>query len=307
MTARMACPMSEQAVGWALHTLEPDDEITVVDHLPRCAECRRLVAETEEVAAALGASVEPVEPPPGLRASIIDLAARTPQETGHPATGRPAPPARRAPVGDPRRPGDPGPAASAGRPASHRSVPAPRTGRGGGPDDGPDRSGPGRSRRGRRGRLLAAGLAVVAVLGFGGLTARTIQLQHERDAQTTQSQTIAGVLAEIAQPGTRHATLAGPDGVPAAAVLEHDGQRELVTLALAGNDPRTQTYVLWGLSDGRAPTAISPFDVTTADLARHGVGPEAGSGFSGYAISLEPGRAMPAEPTAVVASGQVAV
>ena len=36
------CPMNEQTVGWVLHSLEPDEEIEVRNHLAECASCRDL-------------------------------------------------------------------------------------------------------------------------------------------------------------------------------------------------------------------------------------------------------------------------
>jgi anti-sigma-K factor RskA len=95
------CPRNEQAVGYALHALEPDEEMAVRQHLPQCASCRAVARDTEEVLGALAASVEQVDPPASLRDRIVARAAGTPQTTAArhqpPAPGpRPAAePARR--------------------------------------------------------------------------------------------------------------------------------------------------------------------------------------------------------------------
>ena len=73
------CPVVQQAVGWALHALEPDEEIVVAAHIPGCPICQAAVRDTEEVVAGLGAVSEPVEPPPSLRTSLMAAVAETPQ------------------------------------------------------------------------------------------------------------------------------------------------------------------------------------------------------------------------------------
>ena len=73
---------------------------------------------------------------------------------------------------------------------------------------------------------------------------------------------------------------------------------------VAPNDTEDQTYVIWGIDDTGAK-AIAPFDVTGSQMTLQTVG----SGSTGldeydqYAISLEPGREAPSEPTDIVASG----
>src|SRR3954447_14343296 len=44
----------ELAAGYALHALEPDDEVRFDEHLRTCADCRATLAEHELVAAQLG-------------------------------------------------------------------------------------------------------------------------------------------------------------------------------------------------------------------------------------------------------------
>ena len=86
------CPQEELAVGWAMHSLEPDEEARLRAHLPGCARCRKTVRATEEVTATLGGSVRQYEPPARLRSRLMAAVENTPQE--HVAR----PPATPAPV-----------------------------------------------------------------------------------------------------------------------------------------------------------------------------------------------------------------
>ena len=76
---RPTCTRTEQAVSWALHALEPDEEIAVERHVPTCADCLAAVRDTEAVMTQLATAVEQVDPPMRLRAAILDAAAATPQ------------------------------------------------------------------------------------------------------------------------------------------------------------------------------------------------------------------------------------
>ena len=69
----------ELAAGYVLRALEPDDEHAFQRHLEGCAVCAATVRELEGVAGELAWAVEPVEPPPALRAAIrrrVGLSAR---------------------------------------------------------------------------------------------------------------------------------------------------------------------------------------------------------------------------------------
>jgi hypothetical protein len=79
----------------------------------------------------------------------------------------------------------------------------------------------------------------------------------------------------------------------------------VVATRLPSNRVADQIYVLWGLSNG-TPTALAGFDVSSNAPRLHAVPSAQRAGeFTGYAVSLEPGRRTPATPTDVVASGQV--
>lgn len=262
------CPMVGQTVGWALHALEPDEEMVVVHHLPDCAECRSVVEATEETFAQMGASVEQMEPPPSLRASIMAAVGETPQQPQVPepvARKRGAGPLRMARAD-----------AARGRPL--------RT----------------------RGRLVGAALAVAAALVIGVLSVRTVSLTQQRDALAQRASAVTELVAQMDRPGTRHAVLLGDDGTAVAAVLVSGGQPQVATVGLAAN-PSDHTYVLWGVPASGSPQPLGAFDVTDSNVGLRSVGSTPAGGFAGYAISLEPGRTMPTVPTQVVAKGEVAV
>jgi anti-sigma-K factor RskA len=153
---KQTCPGVEQAVGWALHALEPDEEIAVALHLPECPSCRAAVHETEEVVAGLGFAAEQVEPPAGLRAAIMNAAVETPQNV--PVRTRPAEPEPVA-VRAQQRPAEPPPSWMTRR------------------------------------RLVAASVALVAVVAVGGLAVRTVQLEQMRTQQAQSISELVGTLA----------------------------------------------------------------------------------------------------------------
>jgi anti-sigma-K factor RskA len=273
-----SCPVNEQAAAWALHALEPDEEASVLRHLPTCPSCRAVAADAEEVLARMGAAVEQVDPPPSLRSSLMAEVANTPQY------GRPTPPQQR-------------PATSGADTARHRSSSSRPA------DSRPSRSA-GRPRRGRR--LVAAAVALVGVLAIGGLAARTVQLQQQRDTEVAQTQTLNDLLGQLGRPGSRYALLAPENGSTVAAVVVADGQRQVFSLGLPTNSVDRDTYVLWGLPDKGNPEPLGTFDVAGTGPDARTVGASAtADSFGKYAISIEPGRTAPAIPTTVVAVGAV--
>lgn len=283
MTTPEECPLTQQAVGWALHALEPDEEMAVLLHLPHCASCRAAVADAESVLSAMGGTVAAADPPPGLRDRLMSAVAQTEQRpVPAPRLEQPEP----TPVPVPPYPSD-------GR--RHRL-------------DEEDRAGRRPSWLSSRGRkLVAASLAVVAVLSVGGLAVRAAQLEQQRDAESAQAQGLSELIERLDEPGTKHAMLAGADNTMVAAVLLDSGERQVYSLGLEAN-PHDHTYVLWGIKPDTAPVPLGTFDVATADRGSRPVGSASETeDFAQYAISIEPGREAPSSPTIVVASGQVEV
>jgi Anti-sigma-K factor rskA len=277
-TENEPCPLNEQAVGWALHALEPDEEMAVLLHVPHCPSCQAVAQGAEGVLSHLGAAVEQVDPPPSLRNSLMAAVADTAQDAAPTA----AIPVVEAPVVPPPR----------------RRAPAVPS------------SGAGRARGSwlSRRRLVAASVALVAVIAVGGLAVRTTQLEQESQTLTARAQSVADLFGQLDRPGTKYALLASlKTGGTSAAVVVADGQRRVFSIGLPSN-ASDNTYVLWGLRAGAAPAPLGAFDVSPTDTGVQTVGGGAqNDGFTDYAVSIEPGRTMPTTPTLVLAKGSVKV
>lgn len=75
------------AVGWALSTLEPQDEDRFALHLPGCEQCAAIVRESLHTVADLAYSVPDEEPPPALKTRIMGAVRAEPRR--RPDTGAP--------------------------------------------------------------------------------------------------------------------------------------------------------------------------------------------------------------------------
>lgn len=285
MNAPEECPLTQQAVGWALHALEPDEEMAVLLHMPQCAACRAAAHDAEQVLSGLAGVVPLVEPPAGLRQRLMAEVAETPQR---PHVLRPLPP-------------QPAPS-DAPEPAA-----APRLHRLDAEDAGSVRRGWfGQGSRSRR--LVAASLAVAAAISIGALVVRTNQLEQQRDAESAQAQSLSQLISELGEPDSRYALLADANtGATVAAVLVDDGERQVYSVALPANGADS-VYVAWGLTAGGEAVPLGTFDVARTEEGPLPVGPaDDAEDFPQYAVSIEPGRVAPTTPTVVVASGAVAV
>ena len=253
------CPLNEQAVGWALHALEPDEEMAVLLHVPHCPSCQAVARDAESVMSHLGVAVEQVDPPPSLRNSLMAAVAETAQD----AVPTAAMPTAVIPVTPAVVP-----------PPRHRA-PEPVA-----PPSRPGRSRPGRSRAGRsrgswlsRSRFVTASVAVVAAIAIGGLAVRTTQLEQQSQTLTARAQSIAGFIEQLDRPGTKHAVLASlKTGGAAAAIVVADGKRQVISIGLPSNATDSNTYVLWGLRAGAAAAPLGAFDVTPKDTGVQTVG-----------------------------------
>jgi anti-sigma factor RsiW len=155
-------------------------------------------------------------------------------------------------------------------------------------------------RRRRTSVLVAA--AVAAVVALGGWAA---VLVGERDEARKTAAADASMVEELLRPGRATVVpVADDEGRTVATLLARDDAVQVVSHGLAPNDTDAQTYVLWGLDDG-APEAVGTFDVSGSDRELHTLDASAGGDFSGYGISIEPGRQAPEAPTDVVASGSL--
>ena len=300
------CANVEQAVAWALRALEPADEGTLLEHLPGCPVCREAARQTEDLVWAMAAGDEQVEPRPQLRDKVMAAVAATPQT---PVDQREKPWPELAP-----RPPEDGAGTGAGTgdrtgPVVGGSVAPPPwnpvrpTVHTGAAERAEARR---RSARRRRHGVLVA-TVVLAVVGIVGITIRQFggaQQQQQAQAHAAEARR---VLAELEQPGGKHAVLNALSGEPIAGVLLSGGQRQVASVSLRPNNTARTTYVLWGIGEGR-PVPVGTFDVALGDHSLHPVGNPlpAGDPFRGYAISVENGRGAPQSPGMVVATGQVA-
>ncbi|MEU4806962.1 anti-sigma factor [Actinosynnema sp. NPDC023587] len=260
------CPQEELAVGWAMHSLEPDEEARVRDHLPGCAQCRETVRATEEVTAALGGSVRQYDPPTGLKSRLMAEVERTPQE-------------RVAPT----RPAAPIPSESVPEPAPVRL-------------DERRKNGIGR-------RLLAAAAVVVALAAVGVAGVRFNQLDDRISAEEQRNSRLNKALELAANPETNRAVLRSPSGDPVAIMLSSDAEAAVMEMKLAPN-AADQTYVVWGKSTPEA-VPLTMFTVQPDSTVQFVNWSNAAHQHQVFAISLEPGTTMPATPSDVVAFGQV--
>ncbi|MGY1814141.1 anti-sigma factor domain-containing protein [Blastococcus sp. SYSU D00820] len=285
----------ELAVGWALHSLEPEDEDVFAAHLPGCPRCARTVAETTEVMRALAGDLPPAEPGEGLRDRLRAAVEET-EQVVRPSSpldlpddafdaGPDAEPAPPAPPGGRRRSDRP----ATGFPAYRSPVPVPT----------PPRAA---WRRVLPNALVAA--AVAAILGLGTWN---VLLATSRDEVAATAAEQADILDSLLQPGTATiAPVADADGHEVATVVARDAQMQVITQGLEVNDRESTTYVVWGMG-GDDPVPLGTFDVVRSQIDLRTVG-SASTGlddFGGFAISIEPGRQAPSAPTEVVANGQV--
>ncbi|HEX4432251.1 MAG TPA: anti-sigma factor [Frankiaceae bacterium] len=261
------------AAGYGLHALEPEDEQRLSAHLLTCLSCARLVADTALLGGHFADLLEPETPPPGLRDRILAAAMAEP---------RPVPEA----LEEPRTP--PAPAKTAAPVQVVAAPPAPRKSGG---------------RRWQvRERLLVGALA--AAIGVGVAVPVTLAASNHGSATTSNT-----ALAQwLLQPNAQQVTLKGGNGASLARAVMTDKGVYLLANGLPVNDRSRTVYVLWAANAQGQRKAVATFDVRggspvqlTADKL-----PFTAAQIRQLAISYEPGRSAPAQPSDVVLSGMAA-
>jgi hypothetical protein len=219
----------ELAAGYALHALEPEDELRFQAHLASCAECERALAEHLDTLEQLAEDASATPPP-----SVLDgIRAAVRGETGSAAVG---------PAVVPDAAGGKG--GSAAEPAV---------------DDELSRA---RRRRDavqvpRRLLLSGAAAATTLVLGLGAWAA---VLQSDRAEQVARADRLEQTVQALQSQDAQTVQLADLDGQVLAVVIAHGEQMSLIIDGLEPN-PEDTVYVLWGQSQSGDVRAVSTFDV----------------------------------------------
>jgi len=260
----------ELAAGYALHSLDPDDERDFLGHAGQCARCQQSLAEYAEVAAALAEIAPAAEPGQQLGDRIMAAALGGGTRSGTRGSGDVPASDRAGPGGGDRPAGQP--------PAEVIGL---------------------RERRRPPRRLQLAAAAAAVLIAGGGIwaglssgagaplppTAGCVQARQCYQVQLTDA-TARGAVARVIVTG---------------------GSVWLMPSGLAPDDAARQIYVLWQITGARVPLAVGSFDVRRDAGGPLLIGRLAAPyrGTLAFAVSLEHGRTIPAAPSGVVALGQV--
>jgi hypothetical protein len=278
-------PYDELAAGFALHALDPEDQRQFLLHVADCARCQAAVGDYTEVAAALAESRSAVlDPSPQLGRRIMAAIADEPQQLSRPP-GTAVPSAS----GPGRAGGTAGPDGADGTAWPPRAV-------------GDLAARRNRHRRPRSRTAAFAGAAAAVVIAVGGIWGG---LAATGGGAAGGAASVAG----CAQPDAcRQVLLTSATSQASARVVIKGDVAWLIPSRLPADNSTEQVYVLWQIDGARKALAVGSFDVR----AHHGAAVRIGRldvGYHvtrGFAISLEPGRAIPAKPSHTVALGQVA-
>lgn len=161
-----------------------------------------------------------------------------------------------------------------------------------------------RARRRVTWQPLVAAAAAVAIIA--GLVGWNITVQNGRRAAQAQAARAVFAAKLLANPDVPHVALTDSKGTAVATVVQTSVGYDIVAASMPTNDTANSVYVLWAMSDGRAPRALGTFDVVHSGLDVRVVrSTTTGADFQRYAISHETGRRAPSRPHLVTASGTV--
>jgi hypothetical protein len=257
MTRDEHARFEELAAGHAVNALEPGDEEAFLAHLPSCAACERTLAEHIETAAHLAYAVDPVPLPDALLGRIRAEVAASGRAMHQPA----APAADRAPA------------------AAVASIDARRAFRR-------------RTVLSRAWVGVAAGAALVL-----SLLSWNLALLHGRSGTEERADRLASAVA-LLERSDRLVPLADDSGrAVATAAMEGDRKMSLVVDGLAANDRSSSTYVLWQTgATGARPVAAFDVRADGVDVVRDLPLVTTFPGWTGFAVTREPGRTAPSVP-----------
>lgn len=275
----------ELSGAFVLGALPREEADAVRAHLAACPEAHAEVAELGAVLPALFETVEPVEPPAGLKSRILAAAAAGAQRDADAAPAGAIPLSAEPPVAaveppdafEPERTLKPFPASDTDR-----------------------RTGPISIFR----RPAWAALAMAAAVAAVALGAWNIQLRDQLGSLTAYREGVVEVIEEASRPGAQLAVLTAPEdpaGPTGLAAVGADGSVALVMRDLAPTNG-TQVYETWLIAGDGNPIPIGSFTVDTSRTASFTTSrPSLGAGVT-VALSLEPQPGATA-PTVVVAVG----
>ena len=150
---------------------------------------------------------------------------------------------------------------------------------------------------------LATAAAVVAVLGLGGWN---LVLRGDSRVQQAALERRDKALACLASPDGRTFVMTSDTGQRATSCLT-GGRAYLVVDRLDRNDRASSVYVLWWMDRDKALRPVEKFDVDATGTAVYELPIDASpADVAAMAISLEPGRETPAQPTRRIAYGEAA-
>lgn len=230
------------AAAFVLGVLSLEVASAVREHLATCDEAHPEFAELGGVVPYLADSLDPVEPPAGLRARILAAAAADTAGRGAPSQAQAAPPSR---AGE----------RSASAPAEPIAFPIPRkdTGRVTARTEG-------------RNPWLLRIAAVLAIAALGAwnvqLQSRLSDVQGDLAAAQAYRAAVTAVLDVASQPGAQSGFLAGADPASNATgiVATADGSIVLAVQNLAPTSG-TQVYEAWVIVGEAAPVPLGGFEV----------------------------------------------
>lgn len=255
----------ELAVGWALHTLEPEDEAVFTAHQPGCARCAETVAGTMEAMAALSTDLPPAEPSEELRLRLRRAVEETEQVAPPSVTVRSVP-----------------------APAAPRVLPVPRE----------------TAERPRR-RLLPAlvAAAAAAVVGLGVWNVALSNDRRELESSLASQNAAMHVLLDPHR--ATLAPLGDSDQPVVTVVPHGHSLEVVAHGLPANDAERTSYVVWGMQGHTPVPLGTFDVTGSQMALQTVGSGLTGLSQFHEYAVSLEPGQEAPSTPTDVVATGQV--
>lgn len=284
--------------GFVLGALEAAEMVAVHAHLTECPEAHAEALEFGGLVGSLARSIEPVEPPAGLRSRILRAAAAEPVAPGaEPRVAGPSVSGRPLASGaiEPPASGMPEPPASRAieRPAG-RAIERPT------PDGRPGSIG----RLARWRPRPAFALAAAAILAIVVLGAVNLALRGTIDELSAYRQGVTAVMDAAAAPGSRLAVLtsgagSGPRGL---AALRSDGT---VVLAMRGLSPTTgsQVYETWLIGGDGRPVPVGGFAVGPGGAATFTSRPGPVSTGAIVALTLEPGPGATTPTLPIVSKG----